>query len=642
MAHTHSIYNVIIGTAGHIDHGKSRLVERLTGVDPDRLKEEKQRGMTIDLGFAPYVDRRDRLVGVIDVPGHERFVKNMVAGATSVDIMLLVVAADDGVMPQTREHLQIMDILGIRRGLIVVTKRDLVEAEMLELAVEDVRHLVRGTFLEGAPILPVSSVTGEGYDELVDALEGLIAATPRRQVSGLFRMPIQRVFSAKGHGTVVTGVPVGGRIALGEEVEITPGGLKGRVRGIQAYKESWSEARAGHSTALNISDVDYRAVHRGMSAGVPGFFAASCLYEVRVRALPGLDRPLRVREPVRFHVGTAEVVGTLVLLEGEELESGQSALAQVRFAEPLAAAPGDRFLIRRPSPMQTLGGGQVIGDSERRLKRRSSVVACVRAREEAIGDPHRMLETFLKLRGPRAATLHEVAVTVKCSTEEARTFAGVLLDAGKARLLEKGSGLMHVEVFDEARMSAVAAVEQFHASHPLRKWMEMRELRAVTKIDEPLLAEVVQEAWRRGELVIDKGGKIRSARHVRCLSDAQEAQLDLLRAAYATADVTPPSPAEAAARTGIPAGDVALLIHLLVEEGELTKVGEHFFHHMAIERVRALLVELARQYGGEVVIPKLRDALGTSRKYMIPLLEYFDSQGVTTRRGEKRYARGVG
>ncbi|MGH7150977.1 MAG: selenocysteine-specific translation elongation factor, partial [Planctomycetota bacterium] len=309
------IHRIVLGTAGHIDHGKSTLVEKLTGVNPDRLPEEKERGMTIDLGFAPLVLEDGRRVGIVDVPGHERFIKNMVAGATGIDAVLLVVAADDGVMPQTREHLEIMELLGLRRGMVVVTKVDLAERDLLPLVLEDVRALVAGTFLEGAPLFPVSSTTGEGWPPFREALERFLRETPPRSSEGVFRMPIQRVFSARGHGTVVTGIPVSGRIRLGDRVEILPGPLTGRLRGIQAYRESVEEARAGHSSALNLSDLDYREVRRGMTAAVPGFFKAASMVEAKFRYLPRNRRPLLDRTEVRFHAGTAETIGVAVLLD---------------------------------------------------------------------------------------------------------------------------------------------------------------------------------------------------------------------------------------------------------------------------------------------------------------------------------------
>ncbi|MFH0944110.1 MAG: selenocysteine-specific translation elongation factor, partial [Planctomycetota bacterium] len=307
------IHRVIVGTAGHIDHGKSSLVRRLTGIDPDRLKEEQARGMTIDLGFAPYRTESAKTVGIIDVPGHERFVKNMVAGACSVDIFLLVVAADDGVMPQTREHIEILDLLGAQKGIVVVTKIDLVDRELRELAVGEIQEYLAATPFSGAPLVPVSTTTGEGIPELRNCLDRMIDATQSRESSGLFRMPIQRVFSAAGHGTVLTGVPVSGTVRLGELLEVMPHGFTGKVRAIEAYREKREDAQAGHSTALNLSDVDYRRVRRGDVVGAPGSFRPARLLEAELRYLASAPRPLKHGGEVRLHLGTAESLARVVL-----------------------------------------------------------------------------------------------------------------------------------------------------------------------------------------------------------------------------------------------------------------------------------------------------------------------------------------
>jgi selenocysteine-specific elongation factor len=303
---TSDIYNVIIGTAGHIDHGKSTLVKRLTGIDPDRLPEEKEREMTIDLGFAPFVLKNGQRVGIIDVPGHERFIKNMVAGATSIDIVLLIVAADESINLQTREHVTIMSLLGQKRGIIVLTKSDKADADMRALVAEEVKGLVKGTFLETAPVLPVSALTGDGMDALADTINTMVAATPPHEVSGVFRMPIQRIFSAKGFGTVITGVPMSGRAGIGDTLEIIPLGKSGRVRSLQAYKSEVQEIRAGHSSAINLSDVSLEEVHRGMVAATPGYFKASKYVEARFRYVPDKPRTLKNLSPIKLHAGTAE------------------------------------------------------------------------------------------------------------------------------------------------------------------------------------------------------------------------------------------------------------------------------------------------------------------------------------------------
>ncbi|MCL4159014.1 UNVERIFIED_CONTAM: hypothetical protein GTU68_011548, partial [Idotea baltica] len=363
------IQPIVIGTAGHIDHGKSTLVRALTGIDPDRLKEEKARGLTIDLGFAPLTLPDGRLVGIIDVPGHERFIKNMVAGASGIDLVVLVVAADDGVMPQTREHLSIMGLLGVKRGMIVLTKIDIVDEEMVELAEEDVRETVAGTFLEDAPIYRVSAISGEGFESFKGELFEAAGKVEPRAADGVFRMPIQRVFTSKGFGTVVTGIPLSGSVNVGDTLEILPGGMRGKVRGIQAYKQKADSARAGHSTAINISDVSHKEVKRGCVASAPGFYRAARLIGARLTMLPHLDRPLQNRAAIRLHTGTIEAVGEVILLDAAELQPGDTGLVQIRLEEPVVCAPGDAFILRLASPLMSLGGGKILEESRFRLKR---------------------------------------------------------------------------------------------------------------------------------------------------------------------------------------------------------------------------------------------------------------------------------
>ena len=330
-----SIINVILGTAGHIDHGKSKLVERLTGLDPDRLPEEKARGLTIDLGFAPLRLKGGQQVGIIDVPGHERLIKNMVAGATGIDLVLLVVAADDGVMPQTREHLAIMHLLGLKQGIVVINKIDLVEEDLRELVKEEVRETLKGTFLEDAPVLEVSALTGAGVDELLAEIHSRVSSLEPKPSTGIFRMPIQRVFSSKGFGTVVTGVPLQGQTTTGETLEVVPLGKTGRVRGIHAYGEPTDLARAGHSSAINLTDIDYKTVARGMVVTQPGYFRGSTMFEARFHYLPSCRRALIHQSSIRLHVGTVEGLGKIYLLEKKALQPGEDAYVQFRLREPV-------------------------------------------------------------------------------------------------------------------------------------------------------------------------------------------------------------------------------------------------------------------------------------------------------------------
>jgi selenocysteine-specific elongation factor len=634
------IANVVVGTAGHIDHGKSSLVRALTGIDPDRLPEEQERGMTIDLGFARWRARDGRTVGIIDVPGHEKFVKNMVAGATSLDIVMLVIAADDGVMPQTREHLEILGLLGIASGFVVLTKVDLVDDEMRALALEDVRALVRGTFLEDAPVLPVSNVTRAGLPELEAELERRIAAAKPRSGEGLFRMPIQRVFSARGHGTVVTGVPLTGQAAPGDEIEIVPPGLRGRVRGIHAYGEARERATAGHSCALNLSDVDHHAVRRGMVAAAPGFFPAASLFEARLRYLAGRERPLAHRTEVRVHLGPSEVLGRVRILDKEELLPGEEGLVQLELEEPVVACAGDRFLVRQLSPMVTLGGGVLFGASRTHRKRlKEHHIEAVGRREQALADPALTLRFAAEQRRFEPFTAKELAADVGAPLAEVEARAraaaagGVLADLGRGQLLSRLFA-------DQAREKVKAELKELHRASPLKKLVEIRELRNRVALPEAAFQFARDDLVRQGVVVEEGGpGLLRLASHRPAVSGDDEKLLESLRALFAAAALQPPTAEEAAAKLAAPPKKIATLIELLCDEGALARVGPLRFAHAAYDHARAELVRVAKAHGGEVVIPELRDALATSRKFMIPLLEHFDGAGLTARRGEKRFLR---
>jgi selenocysteine-specific elongation factor len=634
------IQSVIVGTAGHIDHGKSSLVRRLTGINPDRLQEEQERGMTIDLGFARYASRGGHMVGIIDVPGHERFIKNMVAGATSVDVVVLVVAADDGVMPQTREHLEILTLLGIERGMIALTKADLVEEELLEFAIEDVRDLIRGTFLDGAEILPCSNETGVGIDTVEAEMNRLIEAVEPRRTDGLFRMPIQRVFSAKGHGTVITGVPLSGSVAPGTEIEVLPGNRKGKIRGVQAYGMARDEARAGHSCALNVGDLDYRALHRGMVAATPGFFREGRLFEVRLQYLPSRNEPLQHREQVRFHVGTTEVMGRVLLMDVAELHPGGTSLAQIELEEDVVVSSGDRFLVRRPSPMVTLGGGQILSFARHHRRRlREHHIAALRRLEEAQADPIELVKFAAETHRFEPFAVHDLAVELSLPDPTVRTLVEQL--AGDDALVAVGRGRYLSRAFaDEAQKSFLATLKSFHKRHPIKKYIELRSVRSELDLPEELFKRVIEISRQKGDVAEDGGaGMLRLSSHQPKLSAEDQQLLDELRAAFATADLKPPGSAEVAQRLGADGKHVERLLGLLCDEHEIVRVGTLYFHAMAIDRARKELLANARAHGGEVAIPELRDTLASSRKYMIPLLEYFDGTRVTVRRGDQRFLR---
>lgn len=628
------IQPIVIGTAGHIDHGKSSLVHALSGIDPDRLKEEKARGLTIDLGFAPLKLDDGRTVGIVDVPGHERFIKNMVAGASGIDLVVLVVAADDGVMPQTREHLSIMSLLGVQRGIVALTKIDIVDPELVELAAEDVRETVAGTFLEDAPIFPLSSKSGEGMDAFRTALFAMAAETTPRSSEGVFRMPVQRVFSAKGFGTIVTGIPVSGRAHIGDALEVLPKGQRGKLRGIQAYKESVTEGRAGHSTALNIADVAHHEVERGMVVATPGFFRAARMVGARLTVLRDLDRPVTDRMRVRLHTGTAEVVGELVLLDAEQLDPGASGLIQLRLDEPVVCAPGDPFIVRLASPLITLGGGSILEESRYRLKRfKDFVLDELSKQEQSLRSVRDLLDVGLSRAGVALVTTDDLARLVKRPKAEVVSELSELV-AANLIVQPENDKWIHRSALDEAVDRVRGTAVRWFGSNPHRVRMDVRDLRSASKLEGRLFDLILEQCAERGDLRLEVGGKVELVGHEPELDEGRSALLEDLRRIYRSAGVQPPE------RTELPGGPAAeSLIELLIDRGELVHVGAGLvFDAAALEQARMEVVANCER-NDELDIPQLRDALGTTRKFLIPLLEHFDAVGVTARQGGRRVLR---
>jgi selenocysteine-specific elongation factor len=627
------IRNVIIGTAGHIDHGKSSLVRALTGVDPDRLAEERERGMTIDLGFAPYRHVSGQIVGIIDVPGHERFIKNMVAGSTSVDVVLLVVAADDGVMPQTREHLAIVELLGARRGLVALTKIDLVEPDLVELVREDLCTLLEGSPLGDAAILPVSSTTGEGLSELREALDALVDEVPAQGDEGPFRLPVQRVFSAKGHGTVVTGVPVSGRVVAGDELEIVGHDRRVRVRGVQAYGGTREVGRAGHSTALNITGAGREEVRRGDVVATPGLFVARRRLSVHYRHVA--ERPLRNREAVRLHVGTAEVLGEAVLLDADMIATGQEGFVQLRLDDRLTAAPGDRFVLRHAAAMIVLGGGAVVAATDGRLKRyKERVLREARERLAAQGDPVRLARTVLSMAGRRGCELARLSLETGVPVSILRERLAPLEASGDLRVL--GNRYLDASAAVDVGDDLLELLRAEHARQPLLDWIDLSTVRGRLEVDDEVL-----DAVATGDDRIERasGGRLRAAGHSARLSGQEEAARERVLSALRDSGAAPPAIDPDLA--GLSAAQTRALVEALRAGGEVVAVGPHLFAADVLDRLAGIVQAHGRSRQGAIDIPALRDELGTTRKYLIPLLEYFDARGLTVRHGDRRTLRNV-
>jgi selenocysteine-specific elongation factor len=631
--------HVVVGTAGHIDHGKTSLVKALTGTDTDRLPEEKARGITIDLGFA-FLEEPDGLtIEIVDVPGHERFVKNMLAGVGGIDLAMLIIAADEGVMPQTREHLAICSLLRVRTGLVALTKTDTVEADWIELVRDDVASLVRGTFLEGAPVVPVSAKTGAGLEELRKALRALAATVPQRGTEQLARLPIDRVFTIKGFGTVVTGTLAAGALAVEDRVEVFPRGLVAKVRGVQTHGRPVARALAGQRTAVNLQGLERAALERGDVIGHAGTLVAATLVDGTLELLADAPRPLKTRDRLRFHTGTSEIMARALLFETNELAPGERAFARFRLEAPLVALPGDRFVVRSYSPIVTIGGGTLLDVDPARMRLKAPArVAHLRALET--GSPEQVLEEHIRHAGPAGIRLAALVARVAFGPVKSRALLDTLTATGRVVAVDR-DWFLHADAVTRVRGLIVSALERFHGAQPLRPGMSREELRGrAGAADERVFAHVLSALDAEGTVRVDRD-KVRLGSHEVRLTPEQQAAVDHVEREFRDAEASPPSPAEALGRAGLRGDEEHDLFQLLVESRRLVRVKESlFFHAQALDSIQEKLVALLRERK-EIGPGDIKDLLGISRKFAIPLLEFFDARRVTTRVGERRVLRGA-
>lgn len=628
--------HVVVGTAGHIDHGKSTLVHALTGIDPDRLKEEKERGITIDIGFA-HLDLGEGLtLGIVDVPGHERFVKNMLAGVGGIDLVMLVIAADEGVMPQTREHLAICQLLRIPSGCVVLTKADLAEPEWLELVQEDVRGFLRGTFLEGAPVLRVSAKTGEGLPALREALGRLARAAPARATDATFRLPIDRVFTIRGFGTVVTGTVAAGRLALDERVEVYPRALQAKVRGIQTHGRPVPAAVAGQRAAVNLQGVERAAIERGDVLSLPGLLQPTYMLDATCELLADAPAPLKPRQRVRFHIGTSEVMARVHLLEGDAIEPGRTGYVQLRLEAPVVALPRDRYVIRSYSPMVTIGGGELLDVAPPKARRGADPVSRLRTLER--GTPADVLETYVERVGGGGARTAALRARTPFGPDALRELLQDLVARGRVFVVDR-EWYVHAAAAERLRQQAEAELAAFHAREPLRPGMSKEELRTrLGGLEERVFLALLERFAAGGSLIVDRD-KVRRADHTVRLTAEQQGALDRLEAEFREAGVAPPTLEEAFERLGLAAPLGQAVAQLLLDARRLVRVREGLYVHAdplrgAVERVLGFLRERR-----EITPQDIKDLLGISRKYAIPLLEWLDAQRLTVRVGDKRVLR---
>jgi selenocysteine-specific elongation factor len=631
--------HVVVGTAGHIDHGKTSLVKALTGIDTDRLPEEKARGITIDLGFA-FLEEPDGLtIEIVDVPGHERFVKNMLAGAGGIDLALLVIAADEGVMPQTREHLAICQLLRIKAGLVALTKTDLVEPDWMELVQDDVRGLLDSTFLRDCLIVPVSVRTGAGLGDLRAALGGLARAVPAKATDQTPRLPIDRVFTVRGFGTVVTGTLTAGSLSLEDRLEVYPRGVQSRVRGLQVHGKSVERATAGQRTAVNLQSVERAAVERGDVLAPPAALLPTLLVDVTLELLKDAPRPLKTRDRVRLHVGTQEVMARVLLVDRLQLEPGQAAYGRLRLETPIVALPGDRYVIRSYSPISTIGGGTLLDVLPPRFKRKAPALLAHLGLLET-GSPAQVLEEHLKHAGAAGARATDLRARTPFGPERLRALLDELVKMGAVVAVDR-EWYLHREANDRLRSQTLALLEAFHAENPLRAGISREELRnragnAQDRVFTQLLASLEAEGIARSEK-----DQVRLASHAIRLTAEQQRIVSGLEADFRGAGPAPPSPEEALAKLGVKGAEKHELFQLLVSDRRLVRVKESlYFHAEALAAIQDKLIACLQQKK-DVGPADVKDLLGISRKYAIPLMEYFDAQRITVRQGERRVLRGA-
>jgi len=632
---------IVLGTAGHVDHGKTSLVRALTGIDTDRLKEEKKRGITIELGFAFLDLPCGHRLGIIDVPGHERFVKNMVAGATGIDLLAFVIAADEGIMPQTREHFEICRLLGVKRGLVILTKKDMVDAEWLALVQEDVRQFLAGSFLEEAPMVAVSSTTGEGLDEVRQVLDTLVRNSEFSEPHGPFRLPVDRVFSMKGFGVVVTGTSISGRISVGEDITVYPQNHTAKIRGIQVHGQDVELVEAGKRTAINIQGLDTEMIARGNMLATPGTLAPSYLLDGDFFYLSSCAKPLKNRSRVRVHIGTAEIFARIVLLEDEELAPGSRANVQILLEEPFGAWPGDRYVVRSYSPVATIGGGGIWNGSppkRRRFKEANSQAFAV----YQAGSPEDIALLHLREAGVAGLTFEALCVKMGQFGKRFRKLLDTPISSRKIIMVDsERQRMVAAEVFEGMGATLTKILADFHRDNSMKPGLSKEELRSrlYADMDQRFFQLLLNTLVKQGTIVVDEATVRLTGHQVSLKADAMSVRAEM-ETFYTKAGLTPPTVREVQERFAkYPVPLVREVLELLVREQVLVKISEDlYFQSRAMAALQEQLVAFIRKEG-EIDAPRFKNLTGLTRKFSIPLLEYFDKIKVTIRVGDKRLLR---
>jgi selenocysteine-specific elongation factor len=611
----------VLGTAGHIDHGKSLLVQVMTGIDPDRLREEKERGMTIELGFAWLKLPGGREVGIVDVPGHEHFVKNMLAGVGGIDLALLIVAANEGIMPQTREHLAILDLIGVKRGVVAVTKKDLVDEEMLTLVRMEVEELIATTTIVGAPVIPVSSITKEGIPDLLSAIEKQLDKTEPKKDTGRPRLPIDRIFTIAGSGTVVTGTLIDGSLSVGQEVEIVPSGLKSRIRGLQTHKNKEETASPGSRVAANLVGINTAELERGNVVTRTGWLKPTDLVTVNLKLIPYLRRPLLHGTEVSFHTLAAETMAKVRLLEKEEIKPGETTWAQFALEKPLAIVKGDRYIIR--STMETLGGGGIVDAHAKRLKRfKLEILANLLARES--GTTEEAVMALLEIKQPLETGA--IASQANMAVEDAANLIESLFEQGRVTAFGEGFHRLFMTAagWQSLTHKTMAVLEEYHKKFPTRAGMPAVEL--TTRLKMGSYVTLALENLVKQGLIVEETGHIHLPGHKVQISPAQQVKMDAFLKSLVENPFAPPSDL-------IPGPE---LVGILLEQGKVVKVGEGIIFSVTAFKEMQEKIRAQIKVKGKMTLAETRDLFGTSRKYAQAVLEYLDREKITKRVGDDR------
>ncbi len=631
---------IILGTAGHIDHGKTSLIRAVTGVNTDRLKEEQLRGITIELGFAALTLPGGQRLGVVDVPGHEKFVKNMVAGATGIDIVAMVIAADEGIMPQTREHMEICTLLGIEYGLVVLTKVDLVDGEWLEMVREEVVEFTRQTFLEDAPVIPVSSATGDGIADFLNALDQIGGQVTQRTSTGIFRLPVDRVFTMKGFGTVITGTLISGKVRVGDRIMIYPSGITSKVRGIQVHGQSVDTAEAGMRTAINFQGLDKEMVNRGDMVALPDTLATSHMVDVHLNYLSSNPKKLKQRTRVRFHSGTSEIMGIVVLLDREELLPGDTAFAQLRLERPVTLIRDDRYVLRSYSPVRTIGGGPVLNPIPVKHKpNKTEVIDHLTALTD--DRPQETIRQLVHAAGYGGCSYQSLCLMVNMTEKQLDQMLQAMLSQQQIIRVDKEKQVfIDQKVFEEIQENMRVRISDYHEKFPLKPGIPKEELKTKlpAAIDNKAFLITLQHLSKANVIALEED-VVFLADHKVTLGVDQEALKEKIMAAYQDGRLTPPYFKEICRDLDAPAQTAKEVLALLIGENRLVKVKDDLYYHAG--HLDDLKDQLTRYLvaNEEISTPQFKDMTGASRKYVIPLIEYFDSIHLTIRVGDIRKLR---